>query len=465
MKRVLVFLCWLALAAPGATLAQALEAPAGAPSQLQQADALIRDNKSEEAYALLAPLEPTQAGNVEYDYLLGVSAVNSGRPALAVFALERVQATDPLYRDAGLWLAIAYYQSGDLDRAKPAFEAVVAQSSSAEARDKAQRYLETLDQEEARKQGHPTLLGRLEGGIGYDSNITNSAAGLSAPQLAAAVPAPSSNRGGLESVVNLMAEGRIPISRHYAFVSAEDQRRDYNGNDFMSSDLLAVRGGMNFVDAQGDSYRLSIMQRQFRQQGTLFAASGITNDYDMGGGELRTRRKLSPHDYLGYIVQYNQIRFLTNSPENTDQAMAGVNYTHLFQTRGKPVLYLGYTYLYDQAVQSKISFNPQYGDGTTVASRGTHFISGYFQYSLSAEVDLVSTDYVYLRQDMGAFARDATVAYGRDRTSFLSLGVNWRIKPQWSLRSQVGHTANRSNIPVYSYDKTEVLVLLRRDFN
>lgn len=465
MKRILVWLLWFTLAAAGAGLGQAQAAAPDASAELEQAETLIRDNKADEAYVRLAPLEPALAGNVEYDYLLGVSAVNSGRPALAVFALERAQTLDPHYRDTGLWLAIAYYQSGDLERAKPAFEAVLAQSTSPEAKEKARRYLDALEQDEARKSVHPSLLGKLEAGIGHDSNITNSATGLSAPQLAATMPAPSSNQGGMETVAHLVVEGRVPIARHYAFASVEDERRDYRGNDFMSSNMLLTRGGMNFEGAQGDTWRASIMQRQFRQQGTLFALTGATNDYDMGGGELRVRHKTSPHGYLGYIVQYNQVRFLTNAPENTDQAMAGINYTHMYQTAGKPIVYLGYAYLYDRAVQPKVSFNPEYADGTTVASRGTHFLSGYFQYSVASEVDLVSTDYVYFRRDMGAYARDPNVAYGKDRTTFFSLGVNWRFKPRWSVRSQVAKTSNRSNIAIYSYEKTEVLVLLRRDFD
>ncbi len=438
--------------------------PPEVPAQLQQAEALIRDNKAEEAYSLLAPLESSLAGNVEYDYLLGISAINSGKPSQAVFALERVQATNPQYKDSGLWLAIAYYRSGDIERAKPAFENVLAQSGSAETRDTAQRYLDTLEQEEARKRNHPALLGKLEAGIGHDSNITNSSPASSAPVLAAAVPAPSSNLGGMESILNLAVEGRLPISRHYAFASVEDQKREYGGNDFMNSNMLITREGMN-VENGGDSYRVSLAQRQFRQQGTLFAINGIANDYDVDGAELKSRLKLSARSYLGFVVQYNQIRFLSNSPENTDQSMAGFNYMHTFQARGKPVIYFGYAYLYDQAVQSMISFNPAYGDGTTVASRATQFVSAYFQYSVSSEVDVVSTDYIYFRRDTGAFARDPNIDYGRDRTSFVSLGVNWQFRRQWSLRPQLSRTANQSNIPLYSYSKTEAVVLLRREFD
>lgn len=465
MRHLPAWLCWLALAAYGMACGPAQAAPPEAPAKIRQAETLLRDNQPEEAYTLLAPLEARLAGNVEYDYLLGISALNSGRAAQAVFAFERVQATDSGYRDIGLWLAIAYYRSGDMERAKPGFAAVVAGGGSAESKATAQRYLDTLQQEAARKENRPRLLGKLEAGLGHDSNITNTSPAYSAPLLAAATPAPSSNRGGWESVTDLAVEGRLPISRHYAFASAEDQRRDYNGNDTMSSDMLVTRGGINLENAQGDTYRFTLTQRQFRQQGTLFALNGTSNDYDIGGGEANTRLKLSPHSYLGFVVQYNQIRFLTNSPENTDQGMAGINYMHLFQTRGKPVVYLGYAFLYDQAVQSKASYNPQLGDGTTVASRETQFISGYVQYSLRSDVDLVSTGYAYFRRDMGAFARDPVVDYGRDRTRFLALGMVWRFKPRWSLRPQLARTTNHSNIQVYSYNKTEALVTLRRDFD
>jgi tetratricopeptide (TPR) repeat protein len=466
MKRIAAWLCWLGLAASCAVHAQGQPEPPQTPVEVRQAEALIRDNKAEQAYSLLAPLESSLAGNVEYDYLLGISAVQSGKPSQAVFALERVQAIDPRYKDSGLWLAIAYYRSGDIERAKPAFEAVLAQSSSAEARSTAKHYLDTLEQEQeqAGKRNRPALLGKVEAGIGHDSNITNSSPALSAPLLAAAVPAPSSNQGGMESILNLAVEGRVPISRHYAFASIEDQRREYGGNDFMNSNMLIARGGINFQSG-GDTYKVTLSQRQFRQQGTLFALNGISNDYNVDGAELSTRLKMSARSYLGFVVQYNQIRFLLNGPESTDQGMVGLNFMHTFRGRGKPVVYFGYAYLYDQAVQSKISFNPAYGDGTTVASRATQFVSAYFQYSVSSEVDVVSTDYVYFRRDTGAFARDPNIDYGRDRTSFVSLGVNWQFRSRWSLRPQLSRTANRSNIPLYSYSKTEAVVMVRREFD
>lgn len=464
MKHLRTWLCWLVLAASGVASAQAQTSPSGATPQVQQAEVLLEQNKPEQAYALLAPLESSLAGEVKYDYLLGISALKSGKASLAVFALERAHATDPGYKEVGLWLGIAYYQSGDLERAKPAFEGVVQHGSGA-ARDKAQRYLDVLQQEEARRRHKATLTGKLEFGVGHDSNITNSSLGtVNASQYAASLLAPSSNQGGWETVMNLGVEGRVPVSGDYLYLSADDQRRDYNGNDFMNANMVTMRGGL-MTDDNGSQSKYGLWQRHFRQQGTLFAINGIANDYDIGGAEASTRRKLSSQSYLGFNAQYNQVRFLSNSPDDTDQLVAGTNYMHLFQTRGKPVLYLGYSYLYDQAVGTKVSYNPQYGDGTTTAGRATHFISGYFRYSISSDVDLESTDYVFFRRDTGAYARSPIIDYGRDRTTYLSLGANWEFSPKWTLRSRLARTSSRSNIPGYSYDKTELLFTVRRDFN
>lgn len=464
MRYIYLWLLLLGMLAAGLARAQEATAP-GAITQLRQAEALIAQGKSEEAYALLEPLEPEQAGNVQYDYLLGVSAVNSSKASRAVFALERVQTIAPGYRDARLWLAIAYYQSGDLERAKSGFEFVVAQGRNDEAKAKAERYLAAIQQREAGGAGQSSLRGKVEVGIGHDSNIVNSSpAYLSAFQLMAALPAPASNQAGMESILNLGVEGRVPAFGQYAFASVEDDMRSYPGNGVMNANTLTVRGGMD-VAHNGNSYRLGADWRQFRQQGTAYPVTGSVNNYTMTGVEARVRYPLSAQDHLGLLMQYNQLRFVSSNTEDTNQVLLGANYMHMFQSSGSPLLYVGYSNLSDRAVRPKLALNPLYGDGTTVASRNTDIFALYLQYSLSKDVDAFSTDYVYFRRDGGAFSRDAVVDYGKDKTSFFSLGVTWRPKPQWSVRTQLGKTLNSSNIALYSYSKAEGTVLLRRDFN
>ena len=65
-----------------------------------EANKLIGKRDFTAAYLLLEPLESERAGDIDYDYLLGVAAVESGNITRGAFALERVLALDPAHQDA-----------------------------------------------------------------------------------------------------------------------------------------------------------------------------------------------------------------------------------------------------------------------------------------------------------------------------------------------------------------------------
>ena len=83
---------------------------------LSEAEALLNSGKSDEAYKLLAPMDFEYSGNVRFDYLLGVSALDSGHPDKATLAFERVLAVEPNFAGARLDMARAYFHLGDLAR-------------------------------------------------------------------------------------------------------------------------------------------------------------------------------------------------------------------------------------------------------------------------------------------------------------------------------------------------------------
>ena len=62
---------------------------------LKQAQQLINQEKSGQAYALLLAEYESHAGSPQFDLLLGIAALNAGEPTQAVFALERVLALEP----------------------------------------------------------------------------------------------------------------------------------------------------------------------------------------------------------------------------------------------------------------------------------------------------------------------------------------------------------------------------------
>src|SRR5688572_21761008 len=91
---------------------------------LDRAQALIRAGRAEDAWRLLAPHESQRAGDPEYDFLLGVAALESGRENLATFVLERVIAVNPGHAAARLEMGRAYFALRDFERAERQFDAL-----------------------------------------------------------------------------------------------------------------------------------------------------------------------------------------------------------------------------------------------------------------------------------------------------------------------------------------------------
>ena len=75
--------------------------------EVEHAQALMSQGKPAEAYGYLLPFEDKFAGNVEFDYALGVAALDSGKSDKATLAFERVLAVNPNFAGARLDMARA----------------------------------------------------------------------------------------------------------------------------------------------------------------------------------------------------------------------------------------------------------------------------------------------------------------------------------------------------------------------
>src|SRR3989338_8021532 len=139
---------------------------------LRDAEALMKAGRPAEAYNLLLPLEFDRSGEVRFDYLIGIAALDSGKPDKATLAFERVLAVDPNFAGARLDMARAYYQLGDLPRAQTEFLEVLKQNPPEAARITIQKYLDAITAAEQARQTR--IAGYVEGVVGHDSNIANS---------------------------------------------------------------------------------------------------------------------------------------------------------------------------------------------------------------------------------------------------------------------------------------------------
>lgn len=449
--------------------------------QVQQAQALVQAGKFPEAYSLLQPLEFDLAGDVQYDYLLGVSAVNSGKPDRATIALERVSAINQSYGDARQWLAIAYFQSGDMERAKTEFNFVLTQNPTPQVKATADQYLAAIKQQDdakelAEKKAHqPYLLGMVELGAGRDSNIMSAPGDpVSAYFVTAGLPdtvrtdtaymnalASSLPTGISDSfaLANANIEGRVPFSGAgtYGYVSFDSTNRAYNANAMMNSHTNLLKGGVNLISGR-HTYRFDFSRRDYRQDGKG-ASQGFPNDNAQNSIAGDARFTLGDRDYLGINLQRNTPRFTKIPSQDTNQVVLGTNYTHVFPYTGSPMLYFALNHTRDRAV----SQSTPYGIMTDV-SRNTNAFIVYSQYTFVESADVTAMWMSSRRNDSSPFARSAVLAYGKDEMRVAMLGVNWRPAKDWTVKPQLMRIQNASNIPLYSYTKNEISVSVKREF-
>ena len=126
-----------------------------------RAKSLLQRNDPVAAYKLLLPLEPQRAGDPEFDYLLGISALDAGDPERAIFALERVLAVQPENLQARAEIARAYLATGEREAAKREFEAVRARQVPPQVRSTIDGYRPAL--QEALKYVTKSPVGAKEG--------------------------------------------------------------------------------------------------------------------------------------------------------------------------------------------------------------------------------------------------------------------------------------------------------------
>lgn len=155
----------------GATLAVA-PAPGVAAGLLAEAGELLGQRRAAEAWALLSPREAELAGYPQYDYLLGIAALDSGRPAEAVFTLERLLAAQPGFDGARMELARALFESGDLEGARTQFGYLRTRTPPAATAQIIDRYLAAIDRGVGGRRHEWTAF--VEGGGGWDSNANAS---------------------------------------------------------------------------------------------------------------------------------------------------------------------------------------------------------------------------------------------------------------------------------------------------
>ena len=423
-----------------------------------EARALLRSGQPVAAYDALIKLEYEGAGDVEFDYLLGVSALEAGKPDKATLALERVLESNPNYAGARIDMGRAFMLLGDTWRAQEQFAAVLKLNPPDTVRKRVEEFMAEIAQ-------RPSLAKTNWSGffgltMGRDSNVNN--APSSAEQfipgiLDTVVLDPDS----VETPSNYSAiAGRIQVDHRindrfgiYAGLDL-NLRRNVQAPQFDSAGGELRVGGtitlsnheLEFSFAVGKTY----LDPQPGRSNTFLEHPLYRNLF---GGTAQWRFNINDRNQLQTTLQYNRLRYPgeATSVFDSDQTVLGLTWFRAFGANNQGVGFVG-AYL---GKESDIQGNPS-GEKDFFGLRAGGQYGLTSNWAVFATMGLMSADFQRF-QVIHQETRD-------DKRYDLSLGMNYTLWEKWSLRPQLSLTRQDSSIGLYEFKRTEISVTLRRDW-
>jgi tetratricopeptide (TPR) repeat protein len=421
---------------------------------LVEADTMVKSGKPDLAYSLLEPLEFEHSGEERFDYLIGIAALDSGKPDKATLALERVLMVNPNSAAARLDMARAYYQLGDLPRAKTEFITSLKQNPSETARANIEKYLDMIASQEAGK--YTRFTGYVEGTVGHDNNVNNSTSQSQIFVGGAPVTLDPTNVKVADNYYGVAGGGEVTHrlnSDWGLYAGADVRQRGYRTQKGFDALSLDARAGVMYGFKAND-FRFGVLGGQY--------VLGTSRNSDTVGIAAEWRHVFSTSNQLKAFGQYAQYRYLdpVMQPNDFDQQLIGVGWTHLL-AEGRSTLFANLYHGTEKDVSTIITPATPNGGRTDGAKR----FSGFFVGGQTAASEK-TTLFANAGGQVGDYSKVNPFFLNQrsDRLYNLTVGANWQWNKLWAIRPQLGYSKNDSNIVIYSFNRMDFSLNVRRDF-
>ena len=429
--------------------AHAQGTPDPAQARNEQARTLIRSGQAGAALKLLEPQEDANAGNLEFDYLLGLAALEAGRADKATIALERALIVNPNHAGARLDLARAYFALGDRERARNEFNIALSQDPPPNARAVINAYIARIDGG-SDAGGETRASGYLDVALGRDTNVNNatSQGQVFVPVFGFSVQlAPTSQRTA-DNFLSLGGGGEVSyaLSTNTSLFAGADARLRFNQHaDTFNYNQFDVRGGVQHAFSATSLLRASLAHQQYVLDNTNYRGTSGLN--------LEWRQALSDTQQFSLFGVANRARYsdAAQSANDTNLTLLGAGFTQVVNAARRTTLSVSAVAGYERDVGQRID-----GDRKLFGVR----VGG--QTGWGDNVDVYATAGY---QPSRFQTRNVIFNEQRaDKQSDAVVGALWRIDRAWNLRPQVTYTRNASNIDINAFNRYEASLTLRRDF-
>jgi len=409
-----------------------------------RAKQLLEQRRAREAYELLLPHESERAGDIEYDYLLGIAANDSGQHERAVFALERVLALQPQNHLARAEIARAYLAMGERDAARREFETVRGQPIPEQAKANIERFLAAI-----RAADTTRVDGFIELGAGYDSNVNaaTSAAQVALPALGGVIATldPLTTRRG--DSFGALAGGisvTHKLSEAWALVgNASGSARLHPHED--QFDQMTLDGSLGARWSRGsDAITLGGQLQSFQLDYARYR--------EVAGAVAQWQHSYDDNRQISLFGQHARLRYPTQSLRDADRDVLGIAYGHAFTVRYAPVVF-GSAYAGRERQLASEVPNVGYDLWGVRVGAQLSFGRGWGVFASAA----------YEERDYGG-SEPIFLETRRDRQTDLGIGVSYLLRAHTTVIAQVAYTDNRSNILISQFDRTVAGISMRFTF-
>jgi tetratricopeptide (TPR) repeat protein len=406
----------------------------------------VEASQFEQAYRT-GQSNPQLIGDVHFDFLYGVAAINVGRVAEGVLALERHLSAVPANDRARLELARGYFLLGEFTRARSEFEFVLRYNPPAGVRATINGFLQAMQVRDAADSRARARL-YAEFGLGYDTNVNGGSYRdqISAPFGDIVLTGTPSKRlaDGLAQVALGGQQVLRVTNRLSVFAGADlDQRTDFKEHDYDQTNGAAYVGFTQLGSLA--LWRVALSTSELRIGGDRYRDTLALN----GESTMNLDAETSLQIFAGFSEQRYAVE---NEALNSRLSTVGVMWTRSFgDLPGSPSFGARVGTSVEQVRGISRYLNR---DTPTLRIFGAVSPADRWRLSLGltgshAHYHNVDPNYLTSRSD-DALVFDAV--------------ANYAIDNQWSVRAEALWSTNRSNQDLYDSNRAAATVKVRYQF-
>ena len=426
--------------APEVAPAAATAAPRFRDSESGRAALASGGNKAA-LYPALAAQELTYGGDVDYDYALGVAALDAGANSEAVAALSRAIAADPAYAGARLELARAYFLIGDNEAARREFEILRGQSPPPAVAQAIDSYLAAIQRKSLEYRS--AALFALEVASGYDSNAN--AATTDSSFLGFQLNDRSVETDSAYASLSAAAQGSLPLTPGWRLTGDVDALyKAYPDASFVDTTAYGVGGGFDV--------RLGSVTASLGVGGQWVALDGEEN-HQLLSVDTGFLHAAGERWQWGLNLRHAQNRYhqAVLEIQDVDQTVGGASLLARLGASGRTQLSFAATAGVEDAEQPGSPF----GRDLLGLRAGLSFQLTP-RFALSTGLAGLQSDYDGLFFGQNREDQQASAQFG------------WAWRAAWlgggALRGHVLYVNNDSDVSLYDYERWDAGLSLRKEF-